>query len=173
MISGLDGDRRRETLVEVNALLPDFSFGKYYSSEEFVINVMSKFIGNENFGEQTNDKDIILKFAGTVETGTVANYGDDGVSQKATIQQTVTSKEDVIVPNPVHLIPYRTFLEVEQPCSNFVFRIRDTGREPEIALFEADGGAWKIDAMKSINEYLTNAITDLNMEQNVTFTVIS
>lgn len=30
-----------------------------------------------------------------------------------------------IIPNPVRLIPYRTFLEVEQPESEFVFRITE------------------------------------------------
>ena len=32
---------------------------------------------------------------------------------------------DVIVPNPVLLAPYRTFQEIEQPFSNFVFRMAD------------------------------------------------
>ena len=50
-----------------------------------------------------------------MENKTVANYGDDGVSQKATITKGIAGKEDVIVPNPVTLRPYRTFLEVEQP----------------------------------------------------------
>ena len=195
LLSSLDCDRCRELLAEVNALLPEFSFNHYYPAESFVINVMSKFIGNSNIGMELendqlpwkgdsetdndcirNDKEIILKFAGTVESGTVAKYGDDGVSQKATIQQTCTSKEDVLVPNPVHLIPYRTFLEVEQPDSDFIFRMRDSsmsGGEPEIALFEADGGAWKIDAMNRIHEYLQERMKEVHTEQDITFTIIS
>ena len=55
------------------------------------------------------------------------------------------------MPNPAVLKPYRTFVEVEQPESKFVFRMQ-TG--PEMALFEADGGAWRIQAMKNIKEYL-------------------
>lgn len=195
LYSQLDGDRIRETLVKVKALLPQFEFGRYYPAERFVINVMSKFIGEtaNSFGagsdqlpwkgeqesqqsiQTANDKEIILKFAGTVESGTVAKYGDDGISQKATIQQTVTSKEDVIIPNPVHLIPYRTFLEVDQPGSDFIFRMQDSGQggEPGIALFEADGGAWKNDAMRSIHSYLEENLKEVNITQDVTFTVIS
>lgn len=191
LLSSLDCDRRRENLVDVEALVPEFTFGHFYPAESFVINVMSKFIGNSNFSlpleanqlpwkEKTgicdeihNDKEIILKFAGTVETGTIAQYGDDGVSQKATIQQTCTSKEDVIVPNPVHLIPYRTFLEVLQPDSDFIFRLRDSNAGPEFALFDADGGAWKIDAMKSIHAFLYENIKEVHTEQNITFTIIS
>ena len=35
---------------------------------------------------------------------------------------------DVIVPNPVKLRPYRTFAEIEQPESSYVFRIKDGDR---------------------------------------------
>lgn len=181
LYSQLNNDRIREQLVRVNALLPEFEFNRYHPVENFLISVMSKFIGeNANSIEmgsdqRTNDKELILKFAGTVESGTVTNYGDDGISQKATIQQTVTSKEDAIIPSPAYLVPYRTFLEVDQPGSDFIFRMRDSGngRGPEAALFEADGGAWKIEAMKSIHNYLEESMKDINIPQNITFTVIS
>lgn len=166
LMSELDVDRCREKLVEVNAMLPQFTFDTYYPAESFVINVMSKFMDND-------DKEQILKYAGTIETGTIAKYGDDGVSQKATIQQTCTSKAEAIIPNPVHLAPYRTFLEVEQPSSDFIFRARDDAREPQFALFEADGGAWKLEAMNLVAAYLKDAIQELHIEQDITFTVIS
>ena len=107
LYSSLDADRKREYLVEVNAELPDFRFGSFIDHENFVIALQSKFVPNE-------DRDLVLKFAGTVEDGTVAEYGDDGVTQKATIKTGVASKADAVVPNPVNLIPYRTFLEVQQ-----------------------------------------------------------
>ena len=78
--------------------------------------------------EQTKETAIILTVAGNVENKTIANYGDDGTSQKATISKGIAGKEDVIVPNPVILRPYRTFLEVEQPESKFIFRIKE-GRD--------------------------------------------
>ena len=49
-------------------------------------------------------------------------------------------------PNPVMLRPYRTFAEVEQPASQFVFRI---DKNAEMALFSADGGKWHLNAIKS------------------------
>lgn len=114
---------------------------------------------------------LLLKFAGTVENGTVAEYGDDGVSQKATIKTGIATKADAKVPNPVRLRPYRTFIEVEQPESAFVFRMRDNGDRGgvECAIFEADGGAWKNAAMKSIKEYLQFELEDLKKQ----FIVIS
>ena len=67
----------------------------------------------------------------------------------------VASADDVIVPNPVELAPYRTFLEVEQPSSSFIFRMKNG---PRGAIFEADGGAWRNQAILNIKEYLTKEL---------------
>lgn len=153
MYSSLDGDRKREYLVEVNANLPSFQFGKFIEHEEFCIALQSKFISND-------DRELVLKFAGTVEDGTVAQYGDDGVTQKATVKTGLTSKADAVVPNPVNLMPYRTFLEVKQPASDFIFRMKSSCGV-QCAIFEADGGAWQNEAMRNIKEYLEAELADL------------
>lgn len=160
LYSSLDADRKREYLVEVNAELPDFRFGSFIDHENFVIALQSKFVPNE-------DRDLVLKFAGTVEDGTVAEYGDDGVTQKATIKTGVASKADAVVPNTVNLIPYRTFLEVQQPASDFIFRMKSSCGV-QCAIFEADGGAWKNEAMSRIKNYLA-----LELSEYPQFTVIS
>ncbi len=162
LYSMLDLDRVREYLVEVNAQIPEFRYGRYMDHESFLIALQSKFIPND-------DRELLLKFTGTVENGTVSQYGDDGVTQKATIKTGIASKGEAVVPNPVRLRPFRTFVEVEQPESAFVFRMReDGGSGVECAVFEADGGAWKNAAMKNIKEYLQFELSDLPQ-----FTVIS
>ena len=113
----------------------------------------------------TPDLETILKVAGNVEAKTTANYGDDGVTQKTTIKQGIASKADVLVPNPVTLTPYRTFLEVEQPSSEFVFRIKDNGGAPVFMLVEAEGGLWRAEAMQNIKEYLTMELKDISNEK--------
>lgn len=161
LYSALDEDRNRECLVRVNAQLPSFSFDRYTEHEAFCINLQSKFVDDL-------DRALLLKFAGTVESGTVASYGDDGVSQKATVKTGIASKGEAIVPSPVKLKAYRTFVEVEQPTSEFIFRMKQDSRAGiECALFEADGGAWKIEAMKAIKAYLERELAEMN------FTVIS
>ena len=148
LYSQLNMERDRETLVVVNARVPEFSFNSFMDQEKFCINLQSKFIDSD-------DRALILKFAGTVEANTIAEYGDDGVTQKATVKTGIASKSDAIVPNPVHLRPYRTFLEVEQPASDFIFRMKqDKYDGVSCAIFEADGGAWKMNATKAIKEYL-------------------
>ena len=62
------------------------------------------------------------------------------------------------MPNPVELAPYRTFPEVEQPISKFIFRMQEG---PRAALYEADGGAWRNKAILSIKEYLQEELKEL------------
>lgn len=164
LYSQLDYNRDREKLVSVSARVPEFSFNNFMDQEKFCINLQSKFIDDPQ-----TDRSLILKFAGTVEAGTVAEYGDDGITQKATVKTGIASKGDAIVPNPVKLRPYRTFLEVEQPISEFIFRMKQDKYDGiNCAIFEADGGAWQIAATKAIKEYLQFELADM-----ARFTVIS
>ena len=118
--------------------------------------------------EMNEDLATILKVAGNVEAKTTANYGDDGVSQKTTIKQGIASKADVLVPNPVTLIPYRTFLEVQQPASQFVFRIRDDRGNPVFKIVEAEGGLWRNEAMRNIKSYLEEHLSGHSVRQRIT-----
>lgn len=59
----------------------------------------------------------------------------------------------------VKLKPYRTFREIEQPASVFLFRLKNRdGAPPECALFEADGGAWKLEATDKIGKYFAGEL---------------
>ena len=164
LFSQLNEERYREKMVVVKARIPDFRFDTYMDQENFCINLQSKFIDDPD-----TDRALILKFAGTMEAGTIAEYGDDGVTQKATVKTGIASKGEAIVPNPVKLRAYRTFLEVEQPASEFIFRVKQNKYDGiSCAIFEADGGAWKIAATSSIKDYLQFELSGLDQ-----FTVIS
>ena len=82
------------------------------------------------------------------------------ICQKTTIKSGIANKTDVIVPNPVKLRPYRTFAEIEQPQSSYVFRIQDSDRGPSFNLVEADGGLWKNATMKKIKDYLAYELAE-------------
>ncbi len=59
---------------------------------------------------------------------------------------------------------------MDQPESAFVFRMRDDGRDGvQCAIFEADGGAWKNEAMENIRAYLQDELAEFGDM----FTVIS
>ena len=161
LYSGLTKERDREHLFKSYAAVPKFSYGNWYSQEEFIIEMQADF-------EVTPDLEAILKVSGNVEAKTTANYGDDGVSQKTTIKQGIASKTDVLVPNPVTLVPYRTFLEVKQPPSEFVFRIRDDRGEPAFKIVEAEGGLWRNEAMNNIKQYLIENLQDAPVYERIT-----
>lgn len=157
LYSGLNQERKREYLFESVAQIPEFMYDRWYDQERFLIELQANF-------EVTQDLLTMQKVSRNVEAKTTATYGDDGVSQKTTIKQGIASKADVIVPNPVTLRPYRTFLEIEQPSSQFVFRIKDEGGAPQFKIVEAEGGLWKNETMLLIKEYflaeLKNIIAD-------------
>ena len=158
MYSALDAEREREYVVEVKANVPVFNFNQFQDHESFCIGVQSKCIDDPK-----TDKALLLKFAGTVEAGSVSEYGDDGVSQKATVKTGIASKGEALVPSPAILKPFRTFVEVEQPVSSFIFRMKEDkySKAIQCALFEADGGAWKLEAMQAIKAYLDSELEDV------------
>lgn len=68
------------------------------------------------------------------------------------------------MPNPIPLRPYRTFSEVEQPQSPFVFRVKPDGQgEVRMALFEADGKAWEHTSICSIRDYFVEKLEGLEV----------
>lgn len=88
------------------------------------------------------------------------NTTDDGVSQVITVKQGVSLASNVQFQNPVPLKPMRTFAEIEQPESNFTLRVNE---DAQAALFEADGGAWKNEAVKKIKDYLNRNLYGHNV----------
>lgn len=145
LYSPLNADREREKYVSAEAILPNnVTYERFLETERFNIMLQSAFVDNE-------DKAKLLKYTALITDDTVKNFGDDGISQKVTVKTGVASVSDAVVPNPVTLAPFRTFPEVEQPESKFIFRMKEG---PSAALFEADGGAWRNKAILNIKAYL-------------------
>lgn len=139
---------QRNQLVCVQAAVPRIPFDNWHDQEEFNIMLQSMFIDD-------TDRSIVLDFASHLKIEKGAEVQDNGVSQIATVRDGVASLAQAKTPNPVTLRPYRTFNEVEQPASQFVFRINKLAN---LALFEADGGKWKLEAVESIANYLKNEL---------------
>ncbi|MDM5430281.1 hypothetical protein [Bacillus mycoides] len=142
--TAINGNYNRSTFVKTEALIPNFDFGYWHEVENFIINLQSAFVKND-------DRDVMLKVVGNITEENVQTYGDNGVSQSVVAKTGIATVDEVAVPNPVALQPYRTFIEVIQPESNFIFRMKDG---PKCSLHEADGGAWKLEAIKNIKKYL-------------------
>lgn len=157
LLSELDAERERETLFETAAETSAFRFGEWYDQENFMIALQANFQANDDLA-------AVLKLAGNIVSKNNQTYSDDGTTQVATMTVGVASKADAIVPNPVTLIPFRTFQEVEQPESAFVFRIGERGGAPAFKLIEAEGGLWKMTAVNAIKDYIYDILGSLPEE---------
>ncbi|MCM0648664.1 hypothetical protein NBE98_09785 [Clostridium swellfunianum] len=152
LYSELREDKEREIYMQCEALTPNnIRYNNFMDTESFNIMLQSSFVDN-------NDKTILLKVTGNVKEENVQQVGDDGVSQAVAIRTGVASVANVVVPNPVTLAPFRTFPEIKQPESKFIFRMQSG---PRAALYEADGGAWRNEAMNRIKEYLQDMLVDV------------
>lgn len=148
LYSGLLAERDRETLFTAEAMLPRFEYGTEYMQEGFLISIQACF-------QESEDREAVALMAANIVNTQEAEYSDNGITQQAVIKSGVATKDVAFVPNPVYLIPYRTFSEVDQPGSDFVFRIRKaTDGSPRFKLVEADGWYWQAEAMQSVKQYL-------------------
>lgn len=162
LFSGLMEERDRELLFIVTAQLPYFHYGNEYEQEAFLVAMQACF-------QPSPDREAVTVLASNIVNTQSATYSDDGISQQAIMQTGITTKDKVLVPNPVKMIPYRTFLEVEQPQSEFVFRIGEGGKgTPVFKLVEADGGRWKSEAMAKIKAYLEKELADIPDRDQIT-----
>lgn len=163
LYSGLLSERDRETLFMVNAMLPDFTYGYEYDQETFLVSMQAC------FEPYHGDIEPVTIMASNIMNTKQDTYSDDGITQQAVIKTGIATKGAALVPNPVTLKPYRTFLEVEQPESKFVFRIRE-GRDgaPLFKLVEADGGRWKNEAVENVRRYLAAALESIPDHENIT-----
>ena len=153
-------DGYKTDICRADAELPEVNFGYYYDSESFNILLQSRFCQDETTRN-------LLSIVGNVKSSDVQTRSDNGTTQTVQTSRGIVLKEDTPLPNPVTLAPFRTFVEIDQVASAFIFRAKEAkksydGDEKEIqfALFEADGGAWKIEATQRIKAYLEEAFKD-------------
>lgn len=156
-LSPLNDDNEREVYAICEPDKIDLSFNKFIDRESFNIMLQSGF-------EPTTDSEKILSYIGNMSDNAVRTVGDNGVSQEVTIKQSTKGLVDVVVPNPVVLRPYRTFTEIEPVESSFIFRLKEGGY---CSLFEADGGRWKIETMKNLQEYIENTLESFEVDIKV------
>lgn len=153
LIGGIKGENReRDTYITAkcdNIFADTFKFGAFYPTSDFIISVQSLF--NEN-----SDKASLLQLISQIIASDVRSESDNGIHQSVEVRQGVSLKAEVTVKNPWMLAPFRTFREVYQPISPFILRLRQQapGKLPEVALFEADGGKWKLEAIQGIKRWL-------------------
>lgn len=146
--------RTRETVLAANAgdLVGEF-LGKFTTLEDFILGLQVRFA-------DADDRKKILGLLSSVKHETVKTAMDDGMTQVVQARAGVALISDVAVPNPVMLTGIRAFRDVVQPSSLYVLRVHGgpQGGLPQVGLFEADGGAWKLSTLERVREWLVDAL---------------
>lgn len=150
VLFGEDRGRDRYMVAEYEGAV--FSFGEWMAPEKFIIGMSSLFV-------PTTGRDEILRFVSRLKVENENELVDDGVTQVAKVRTGIKGglTESEPAPSRVTLVPFRTFREITQPTSEFILRMKSTDGKVFISLTEADGGAWKIDAMDTISQWLSDA----------------
>jgi len=136
-------------MASTSDYLENFPYGQFLTAEDFVIKLQTFFL-------DTDDKARLASLVGNMTMQNSVDVSDDGITQTVALKAGVVLKTKGELPPIVNLQPFRTFHEVVQPESSFLLRIRK-GRDgdlPQVALFESDGRAWILEAIKNVSEYL-------------------
>jgi hypothetical protein len=149
-------DRTREVFIGAKPIEGDALAGflnRYQPVEEFIVGVQRLFRPDLIEG---GPRDRLLKVVGNLSAGDVRTLVDDGVSQEVSIKAGIKREASTVVENPVLLCPRRSFPEIDLDPVPFVLRLRagGDGGLPTVALHEADGGMWKLDAIRKVQTYL-------------------
>lgn len=141
---------------------PTFAFGTWHTPENFIIACQQGFqramIQNDD-GTFAKDLDYVIETASKISADSSVSNEDDGVTQRVNVMSGVTLKTSTALQPRVALAPFRTFAEIDQIVSTFVFRARVQNGLVQLAIFEGDGGRWRLAAVAAIKAWLANQIT--------------
>jgi hypothetical protein len=151
VFSTYDDQYERSYLYRCLADTPSVTVGRFNPYENAVIELRSLYIPNE-------DSAYLLKLLGSITSESKVTSSDNGVTQAVEAKSGIALSQMVEVKPRVSLKPFRTFIEVDQPESEFLLRISGDGK---IGLFEADGGVWKLEATRNVAAYFEEDLKDL------------
>ena len=158
--------RRRVWAAAKYPITRGFAFGPWLDPETFIITAQQHFqrvkIENDD-GTFAKDLDYVLEIASKISSEEAVDHADDGISQKVAVRSGITLKTQATLKPLVDLAPYRTFAEIDQVISKFVFRARTQGGAVQLALFEADGGRWQLAATAAIKAWLQPKFGDVRV----------
>ena len=156
--TAVDGYNRRAFLYHSSYEFPrKWTGASWLEHEEAMIVLRSQFIQNEG-------TEYLLDFLARVSDENSVSSDDNGMTQTVQVKKGIALNAREPVKPIVTLKPYRTFLEVEQPESAFLIRVRDG---MQVGIIEADGGMWKIAARRSVVAYLEKELKELIESGNV------
>lgn len=151
-ISHIQAFQERDTFITASPIKYSFIPGSFLDLESFIILLQTQFAQDDTIKN-------MLELASNISDKTVTTFADDGVAQGVTVKAGIHREANAEVPNPVNLALYRTFAEITQPYSLYVFRMRqNTNSLPSCALFDTGDKKWILEAIGSIKTWLVDNI---------------
>jgi hypothetical protein len=150
IFSGADVKRTTFYIAELDDHLPEFRFGSYMGVEEFIIQSRALF-------QPTEDLGTVVAIVSRVVQQDEITAADDGLSQTVQVKKGVSGalSQGIQTKGVYELRPFRTFRELQQPVSKFILRLKAMdGQLPTVALFDAEGEAWRYQAMQDVKAFL-------------------
>lgn len=151
VFTSLDSDEDRLYLYKCSADTPAVTTDRFMAYEKAVIELRSLYIPNEG-------TKYLLNLLSSISNESKVTSTDNGVTQQVEARSGIALNSMVKIEPRVTLQPFRTFIEVNQPESEFLLRINERG---EIGFFPADGGVWKLEATRNVASYFENELKDL------------
>lgn len=138
--------------------LAGLTLGRYMEMLSFHIELATRYV-------DTPERQALQAFCGPLRAGKMLKLEDDGVSQNVTTTAGVTRGSEAVAAKQLWtLAPFRTFPEISQPESPFLLRLDQADDDgtpvPKAMLMEADGGAWRAEAIRRIGEWLRAKLGD-------------
>jgi len=158
LIDALDNTNDRRVYLKSEAILPQIIFDRFIDRERFQIMMQANFVETP---DQIKVLDIISHIH--VDEGSV-EVKDSGLTQTVTVKAGAASLSNEAIPPRVMLKPFRSFSEVAQPPSDYILRLNNKG---EVAIFEADGGSWQLEAIENIAEFFQRELTEEIAAKNI------
>jgi hypothetical protein len=145
--------KQRAVIAVAEPILPEFQFGAFMSSEDFIIGLNAMFT-------DAGDRDALLADVAAIKIDAGAGVKDDGTSQTVTMEAGARLLSQRQTKPSVTLHPFCTFQEIDQPARQFLFRL---SKEGQPGLFVADGEAWRNKAMLDIKAWLSERLKDMHI----------
>lgn len=134
-----DDKKIRSTLVSCSTYpMIQFCFSRWMDPKKMVIELYGKF-------EWSGDIESVIEKASSIQIVKTNDKNDDYESKSESVH---TGNQEKIF----SLSPHRTYPEIIQPQSRFIFKT--DVKEGNCQLIESDGGHWKIDAHAKIKKWL-------------------
>jgi hypothetical protein len=138
-------------LLRAQAITPkNLKLDVYVPQTEFLVMLLSLFAPSP-------ERDRVNKIVATLvwEEGVTAS--DNGRSQTVTARKGLVAPGKQDTPEIVHLRPFQTFPNIDQPSVPFLLRL--DGERHSAMLTACDGGLWQNTAIESIKAFLTPELT--------------